>query len=73
MLLHDVWVVESVDGLDPGFRGVAVTKDGRVWSPGTRELRQVSPGGADRVLAERNRRDALVAQVEVAARPSGPR
>ncbi len=68
MLLADVWVVESVDGLDPAFRGVAVTKDGRVWSPGTRELRQVSPGGADRVLAERNRRDALVKQVEVAAK-----
>ena len=68
VLLADVWVVESVDGLDPGFRGVAVTKDGRVWSPGTRELRQVSPGGADRVLAERNRRDALVEQVEVVAK-----
>ena len=54
-------------GSIPRFRGVAVTKDGRVWSPGTRELRQVSPGGADRVLAERNRRDALVEQVEVAA------
>ncbi len=67
VLLADVWVVESVDGLDPAFRGVAVTKDGRVWSPGTRELRQVSPGGADRVLAERNRRDALVTQVDVAA------
>jgi chromosome segregation protein len=68
VLLADVWVVESVDGIDPAFRGVAVTKDGRVWSPGTRELRQVSPGGADRVLAERNRRDALVKQVEVAAK-----
>ena len=67
MLLADVWVVETVDGLDPAFRGVAVTRDGRVWSPGTRELRQVSPGGEDRVLAERNRRDALVTQVEVAA------
>src|SRR6185369_10724705 len=48
--------------------GIAVTKDGRVWSPATRELRQVSAGGADRVLAERNRRDALVAQVDGAAR-----
>ncbi|MDA0167206.1 AAA family ATPase, partial [Solirubrobacter ginsenosidimutans] len=66
-VLHDVWIVESVDGLDPHFSGVAVTKDGRVWSPTTRELRQVSPGGADRVLAERNRRDALVKQVDTAA------
>ncbi|HWK26779.1 MAG TPA: AAA family ATPase [Solirubrobacter sp.] len=66
-VLRDVWVVADVDGLAPGFAGVAVTKDGRVWSPATRELRQVAPGGADRVLAERNRRDALVEQVEVAA------
>jgi chromosome segregation protein len=66
-MLDDVWVVESVDGLDPGFRGVAVTRDGRVWSPATRELRQVSAGGEDKVLSERNRRDALVAQVEVVA------
>lgn len=67
-ILADVWVVESVDGLDPAFAGIAVTKDGRVWSPRTRELRQVSPGGHDRVLKERNRRDALVAQVDEAAR-----
>ena len=66
-VLADVWVVESVDGLDPAFSGIAVTKEGRVWSPATRELRQVAPGGADRVLAERNRRDALVQDVERAA------
>jgi len=67
-LLADVWVVEDLDALDPAFRGVAVTRDGRVWSPGTRELRQAAAGGEDRVLAERNRREALVAQVEEAAR-----
>jgi chromosome segregation protein len=66
-LLADVWVVDHLDGLDSGFRGVAVTRDGRVWSPATRELRQVPAGGEDRVLAERNRRDALVAEVERAA------
>jgi chromosome segregation protein len=38
-----------------------------VGSPTTRELRQVPAGGEDRVLAERNRRDALVAEVERAA------
>ena len=54
-------------GLARGFAGVAVTRDGRVWSPATRELRQVPAGGEDRVLAERNRRDALVAEVERAA------
>jgi chromosome segregation protein len=66
-LLADVWVVERVDALPAGFRGIAVTRDGRVWSPATRELRQVAAGGEDRVLAERNRRDALIAQVEAAA------
>jgi chromosome segregation protein len=63
-LLASVWVVDSLDGVDPSFTGVAVTRDGRVWSPLTRELRQVPAGGEDRVLVERNRRDALVAEVE---------
>ncbi len=66
-LLAGVWVVESLERLDPSFAGVAVTRDGRVWSPATRELRQVPAGGEDRVLVERNRRDALVAEVERAA------
>ena len=67
-ILSDVWVVEDVEAVRPDFTGIAVTKDGRVWSPRTRELRQVSPGGHDRVLKERNRRDALVGQVDEAAR-----
>ena len=66
-LLARVWVVESLEGLDPAFAGLAVTRTGRVWSPATRELRQVPAGGEDRVLAERNRRDALLAEVERAA------
>jgi chromosome segregation protein len=66
-LLADVWVVDDVTRLAPDFRGVAVTRDGRVWSPATRELRQTSAGGADGVLSERNRRDALLKDVEVAA------
>jgi chromosome segregation protein len=66
-ILADVWVVEAIDGLAPEFRGIAVTKDGRVWTPATRELRQVPPGGEDRVLTERNRRDALLTDVEAAA------
>jgi chromosome segregation protein len=66
-VLADVWVVDDPRAVADGFAGIAVTRDGRVWSPGTRELRQVPPGGEDRVLAERNRRDELVRQVEVAA------
>jgi chromosome segregation protein len=67
-ILDDVWVVDDVAAVRDDFAGIAVTRDGRVWSPRTRELRQVSPGGHDRVLKERNRRDALVAQVDEAAR-----
>jgi chromosome segregation protein len=66
-LLADVWVVESFARLRPDFHGVAVTRSGRVWSPATRELRQVPGGGEDRLLAERNRRDELVAASERAA------
>ena len=42
-------------------------RTGGFWSPQTRELRQVAPGGDDRLLKERNRRDALIKQVEEAA------
>src|SRR5829696_8568477 len=66
-LLDDVWVVDDLGGLDAGFGGVAVTRGGRVWSPARRELRQVPAGGEDRVLAERNRPDELVAAAERAA------
>jgi chromosome segregation protein len=78
-LLANVWVVEALDDLRPDFRGVAVTRSGRVWSPLTRELRQVPGGGEDRLLAERNRRDELVraseraAQAEQAAIAEGER
>jgi chromosome segregation protein len=63
-LLEGVWIVDDFSALASDFTGVAVTRDGRVWSPATRELRQVPEGGEDRVLAERNRRDALLADVE---------
>jgi chromosome segregation protein len=66
-LLAGVWVVEDLESLAEGFDGVAVTREGRVWSAGARELRQVPAGGEDRVLAERNRREQLVGQAEAAA------
>jgi chromosome segregation protein len=66
-VLADVWVVADPAALRADFAGTAVTRDGRVWSPASRELRQVPPGGEDRVLAERNRRDDLVRGVESAA------
>jgi len=73
-LLGETWVVDALDGLPDAFGGVAVTRSGRVWSPRARELRQAPAVGEGRVLAERNRREALVrasesaAQAEVAAR-----
>ena len=67
-LLNDVWLVQDIDALAPGFDGVAVTKGGRAWFAAGRELRQAAEGGGERVLAERNRRDALVRESEGAVR-----
>jgi chromosome segregation protein len=66
-LLRDTWVLDDVDQVAAGFDGIAVTRTGRVWSGRTRELRQAPAVGEDRVLAERNRREQLVAESERAA------
>ena len=63
-LLWDTWVVEDIEQLPPGFTGVAVTRGGRVWHGRHRELRQAPEGGEERVLAERNRREELIAASE---------
>jgi chromosome segregation protein len=63
-LLANTWVVEDLEQLPPGFVGVAVTRAGRAWFGFTRELRQAPRGGSERVLAERNRRDALIGESE---------
>jgi chromosome segregation protein len=65
-LLWDAWVVEDLPNLPPGFTGVAVTRAGRVWHGRHRELRQAPEGGEERVLAERNRREQLIAASEAA-------
>ena len=67
-LLGDVWVVDTLDSIQDAFEGVAVTRGGRVWSSGTRELRQAPAVGEERVLAERNRREELVRASEATAR-----
>jgi len=64
VLLSDVWVVEDIDAVPEDFAGVAVTRSGRVYSPARREVRQAGAVGEERVLAERNRRDELVAASE---------
>ena len=66
-LLVDTWVVDDLDDCPADFAGVAVTRAGRVWSGRTRELRQAPAVGEDRVLAQRNRREQLIAESERAA------
>ena len=65
-LLADAWVVEDLSDIPAAFTGIAVTREGRAWFGATGELIQVAPGGAERVLAERNRRDALISESESA-------
>ena len=60
-LLAGAWLVPALDGLDPAFAGIAVTRAGRVLAARSGELRQAPAGGDERLLAERNRRDELVA------------
>jgi chromosome segregation protein len=67
VLLVDTWVVDATEEVSESFRGVAVTRAGRVWSAPARELRQTAAAGEERVLAERNRREELVRAIERAA------
>jgi chromosome segregation protein len=67
-LLAGVWVVDSLAAVPSDFPGVAVTRAGRVWRPGSGELRQAPAGGAERVLEQRNERVELVAASERAVR-----
>ncbi len=66
-LLTDTWVVERLEELPADFAGIAVTRSGRVWFASWGEVRQLSEGGTERVLARRNERDRLIADAERAA------
>ena len=66
-LLAGTWVVDDLAGLPADFDGVAVTRGGRVWSAARGELRQAPGGGRERALEQRNLRDALVVEAELAA------
>jgi chromosome segregation protein len=63
-LLGDAWVVERLEELPQDFAGVGVTRAGRVWFARWGEVRQLSEGGTERVLARRNERDRLIVSVE---------
>ncbi|HEY4996930.1 MAG TPA: AAA family ATPase, partial [Solirubrobacteraceae bacterium] len=66
-LLADAWVVERLEELPQDFAGIAATPGGRVCFASWGEVRQLSEGGSERVLARRNERDRLVASAEQAA------
>ncbi len=66
-LLQDAWVVERLEDLQQEFSGIAATRQGRVWFAAWGEVRQLSEGGTERVLARRNERDRLIATAERAA------
>jgi len=66
-LLADAWVVERLEDLPKSFAGIAATRQGRVWFASWGEVRQLSEGGSERVLARRNERDRLIESSERAA------
>jgi chromosome segregation protein len=66
-LLANAWVVERLEDLPAHFSGIAATRTGRVWFAAWGEVRQLTEGGAERVLARRNERDRLIAASELAA------
>ncbi|HET8673677.1 MAG TPA: AAA family ATPase, partial [Thermoleophilaceae bacterium] len=67
-VLADAWIVESLEEVPRDFRGIAVTRAGRVLFGATGELRQVPSGGEERVLEQLGRRDRLVASSAEAVR-----
>jgi len=58
-LLRDAWLVEHLESLDEDFKGIAVTRAGRIWFSASREVRQLAEGGPERVLARRNECERL--------------
>jgi chromosome segregation protein len=65
-LLADAWVVERLEDLPASFTGIATTRTGRVWFAAWGEVRQLTEGGEEQVLARRNERDRLIAASELA-------
>jgi chromosome segregation protein len=66
-LLAEAWVVDRLEDLPHDFTGIAATREGRVWFGAWGEVRQLTEGGSERVLARRNERDRLLAEAERAA------
>jgi chromosome segregation protein len=66
-LLADAWVVQRLEDLPLDFDGIAATPAGRVWFASWGEVRQLTEGGTERVLARRNERERLIADTERSA------
>jgi chromosome segregation protein len=66
-LLADAWVVERLEDLPRDFDGIAATPAGRVWFTAWGEVRQLTEGGTESVLARRNERERLIAETERSA------
>jgi chromosome segregation protein len=66
-LLADTWIVEEIATLPDGFKGIAVTRAGRLWNGALGELTQAPSGGRERALKERNRRNGLIVEAAAAA------
>src|SRR3954468_976747 len=60
-LLADVWIVDSLDWVAEYFAGGAAPRPGRVLAASRGKRSQSPAGGAERLLAERGRRDQLAA------------
>jgi len=67
-LLGSVWVVDSLAAVSAEWRGVAVTRAGRVLHAGRGEVRQAPAAGSGEVLEGMRRRDELASASEAAAR-----
>jgi chromosome segregation protein len=63
-LLADAWLVDSLGSLPDGFRGIAVTLDGKCFDGAAGELRKLPRTGTDPALIARSQREELVLRLE---------
>ncbi len=62
-LLSAAWIVERIEDLPQGFRGIAVTRDGLAYESRLGEVRRLPAGAGGRDLAARNRLADLEAEL----------
>ncbi|HEX6585117.1 MAG TPA: AAA family ATPase [Solirubrobacterales bacterium] len=62
-LLADAWLVDELEDLTEGFRGVAVTVDGECYDAAAGEIRRLPKEGTDPALAARSEREELASRL----------